>query len=387
MKDFRDNMMAVRRGIHALLCLWAMLVGPTSLTGCSKDDKEEEQLEVWPENLELDDSGMSTLTITSNTKWSVSTIADWLSFSTMSGVGNGQVTVSATNTSSTDRMAIVAVKADGVVRQVEVTQKIKSNTTDGPSSPAQESVLTINVSGVSFKMIRVEGGTFWMGATAEQLGDATEREKPMHQVTLSSYYIGETEVTQQLWQAVTGQKPTSDGEQWDSRNGLGPSRPAYGISWNDCQEFITKLNALTGRTFRLPTEAEWEFAARGGMKSKGYKYAGSNIIDDVAWYEENSFDKGSSSPDYGAHDVATKQPNELGLYDMSGNVFELCSDYWIDEYDSSAQINPTGPTTGFFRVCRSSCWISEPAGCRVAFRSFAGPADRLSVGGFRLALQ
>lgn len=338
-------------------------------------------MEVTPENLELDDSGKGTLTITSNAKWSISTTADWLSFSTLSGVGDGQVTVRA-NGSTADRTAIVTVKGEDISRQAVVTQAATETPSD-PETPTQESVLTINAAGVTFKMIRVEGGTFFMGATAEQMDEAYDDEKPAHSVTLSSYYIGETEVTQQLWQVVTGLTPTSDGEQWGSTYGIGKNRPAYYISWDDSQEFIMKLNALTGRTFRMPTEAEWEFAARGGNKSKGYKYSGSDTVGEVAWYAVNS--------DYGTHDVATKQPNELGLYDMSGNVWEWCSD-WADSnyYSSSPSVNPTGPLTvptGTNRVVRGGDWFLNATYCRTAKRDYADPYDRYYGNGIRLVLQ
>ena len=161
------------------------------------------------------------------------------------------------------------------------------------------------VNGVSFEMVRVEGGTFRMGATSEQEADDWDREKPVHSVTLSSYYIGKTEVTQALWKAVMGSNPSY----FKSDN-----QPVENVSWNDCHEFIRKLNALTGQNFRLPTEAEWEFACRGGNNSRGYKYSGSNNLGSVAWYDGNSGNK--------THPVGTKAPNELGIYDMSGNVWE-----------------------------------------------------------------
>ena len=237
---------------------------------------------------------------------------------------------------------------------------------------------TFTVGGVTFKMIYVEGGTFTMGATSEQGDDAYDREKPTHSVTLSSYSIGETEVTQALWQAVMGQKPTSDGSQWSSTYGLGGNYPAYHVSWNDCQDFIRRLNALTGENFRLPTEAEWEYAARGGNKSRGYKYAGSNNIDNVAWYYDNS---GSQT-----HNVATKSPNELGLYDMSGNVWEWCQD-WYGSYSSGSQTNPTGPSSGNSRVGRGGCWGRSARECRVSYRYYDTPVSRSSGLGLRLALQ
>ena len=233
------------------------------------------------------------------------------------------------------------------------------------------------VNGVSFKMKKVDGGTFQMGATEEQGSDADENEMPVHSVTLSKYWIGETEVTQALWYAVMGQRPTSDGDQWSSDMGLGDNYPAYWASWDDCQEFITRLNQLTGQSFRLPTETEWEFAARGGNSSQGYKYAGSNTIDDVAWFASNS----SSM----AHPVATKSPNELGLYDMNGNLMEWCQD-WYGNYSSSAQTDPTGPSSGSDRVLRSGSWYNNAKYCRVSFRYYITPSFRSSTVGLRLAL-
>ena len=227
---------------------------------------------------------------------------------------------------------------------------------------------TITVNGVSFTMIAVEGGTFKMGATSEQGSDADNDEKPVHNVTLSDYYIGETEVTQELWQAVMGTNPS---------NSKGNKKPVEQVSWNDCQEFITKLNNLTGKNFRLPTEAEWEYAARGGNKSKGYKYSGSNTILNVAWYISNS---GSQT-----HDVKTKQANELGIYDMSGNVWEWCQD-WYGSYSSSSQINPTGPAFGSDRVNRGGSWGNYAKYCRVSYRSTYYPDFRDDSLGLRLSL-
>ena len=224
---------------------------------------------------------------------------------------------------------------------------------------------SFTVKGVTFKMILVEGGTFTMGATAEQTGAASD-ESPAHQVTLSDYYIAETEVTQGLWKAVTGYSPDSEGPTWDSDCGLGNYYPAYWICYEDVQSFITQLNALTGVTFRMPTEAEWEYAARGGNQSKGYRYSGSNTIDNVAWYKGNS--------GYKTHLVATKAANELGLYDMSGNVSEWCSD-WYGSYSSSPQNNPKGPSSGSERVERGGNWFYDATHCQAANRQ----SCRLSV--------
>lgn len=244
----------------------------------------------------------------------------------------------------------------------------------------KENTLNISVNGVILKMKPVKAGSFIMGATAEQTG-ALDNEKPAHQVTITKdYYLGETEVTQALWYAVMGQSPTSDGDKWTAEKGLGDNYPAYYLSWNDCQEFITKLNQITGLTFRLPTEAEWEYAARGGNKAISQTlYSGSDIIDGVAWYRDNS----SSS----THAVAGKSANVLGLYDMSGNVCEWCNDWYGSSYYSdSPQTDPTGPTSGSGRVLRGGSWGNNAALCRVAFRDYNSVTIRNFIGGMRLAL-
>ena len=241
---------------------------------------------------------------------------------------------------------------------------------DGASSITESANgLCVNIKGVLFNMIRVDGGTFVMGATSEQGSDAEDDEKPVHNVTLGNYFIGETQVTQELWQAVMGSNP--------SRFTGYLQRPVESVSWNDCQEFIKKLNQLTGKTFRLPTEAEWEYAARGGSKSQGYKYAGSNTIGDVAWYAINS----SST----THPVRQKQANELGLYDMSGNVWEWCQD-WYGDYSSGSQTNPTGPSSGSYRVLRGGGWYNDAAYCRVSIRNYYSPESGGNDSGLRLSL-
>ena len=228
---------------------------------------------------------------------------------------------------------------------------------------------TFTVNGVSFTMVGVEGGTFTMGATSEQgTSDPYDDEYPTHSVTLSDFAIGETEVTQELWRAVMGNNPS---------HFSGTNLPVENVSWNDCQTFITKLNQLTGKNFRLPTEAEWEYAARGGNKSRGYKYAGSNTLSDVAWYSDNSSSK--------THPVKQKQANELGLYDMSGNVHEWCQD-WFGTYSSSAQTNPTGPASGSYRVNRGGGWYGSARSCRVSIRSSGTPTFYGYYLGLRLAL-
>jgi len=232
---------------------------------------------------------------------------------------------------------------------------------------ATKAVRTFTVGGVSFNMIRVEGGRFQMGAS-EKDTDAYSDEKPQQWVYLSDYYMGETVVTQALWKAVMGTNPSAF---------KGDNNPVEQVSWNDCQEFIKKLNEKTGQTFRLPTEAEWEYAARGGNKSKGYKYAGSNRIKEIAWFYDNSGEK--------THPVKTKKPNELGLFDMSGNVWEWCQD-WYGDYSNLEQTNPNGALSGSDRVNRGGCWVCTARGCRVSNRNSYPPTITFYDLGFRLAL-
>ena len=255
-----------------------------------------------------------------------------------------------------------------------------------------------SVAGVPIKMVKVTGGTFLMGAqSTNSIGDnydtdASSNESPVHQVTLSDYYIGETEVTQGLWEAVMKYNGScADGstisaygsDVWlgtdppSSYAGVGADYPAYYVSWEDIVNmFLPRLNSITGKTFRLPTEAEWEYAARGGNKSKGYKYSGSNNLGDVAWYCDNSSRE--------ANPVGTKAPNELGIYDMSGNVWEWCSD-WYGSYSSSAQSNPTGPSSGSGRVYRGGSWFNYAQNCRVSCRGYdLNPDYHYSFLGFRL---
>ncbi|HOY18121.1 MAG TPA: SUMF1/EgtB/PvdO family nonheme iron enzyme [Haliscomenobacter sp.] len=217
-------------------------------------------------------------------------------------------------------------------------------------------------------MVLVKGGTFKMGDDNSEYS----YEKPAHAVTLSDFYIAKTEVTQAMWRAVMGNNPSSfkDCDQC----------PVEQVSWDDVQEFIRKLNAKTNKKYRLPTEAEWEYAARGGAKSQAFTYAGSNILDEVAWYTSNSGSK--------THPVGQKKANELGLYDMSGNVYEWCQDWSDGEYyQKSPANNPQGPNTGSHRIYRGGSWYHIPIYARVVNRNSDTPDGRNSIIGFRLARQ
>ena len=232
-------------------------------------------------------------------------------------------------------------------------------------------VKSFTVNGVSFNMVLVNGGTFTMGDTSDEGDDANNNEVPTHSVTLNTYYIGETEVTQELWQAVMGSIPPGN-----ITTSKSSRKPVENVSWNDCQEFVMRLNSQTGSNFRLPTEAEWEFAARGGNSSRDYMYSGSNSIDEVAWFCNNS--------NY-VRNVAQKLPNELGLYDMSGNVKEWCQD-WYGDYSSDSQENPIGPSFGDGRVVRGGGHNFDASSCSVTRRSEVTPDFSIEGLGLRLAL-
>ena len=255
--------------------------------------------------------------------------------------------------------------------QTDVSSAVSSSPVQRLTAPStiSKDVITIPVKdGISIDMVKVEAGTFMMGATSE-MKDPGIDEKTVHQVNLTNdYYMGKYEVTQALWEAVMGSNPSKY---------KGDNLPVEMVSWNDCQEFISKLNSMTGRKFRLPTEAEWEYAARGGKKSRSYQYSGSSNISDVAWYDENSVNK--------THPVGTKQANELGIYDMTGNVWEWCSD-WYGFYSSSSQTNPTGADSGSGRVCRGGGWCDDAVCCRLSFRDCTPPDWRGYNLGLRLAL-
>lgn len=243
--------------------------------------------------------------------------------------------------------------------------------------PIEPSINVIPLSGdkifkvgtVSFTMKPVVGGDFIMGASQNRGADAESDEKPTHKVLIQSFYMGQFEVTQALWKAVMGENPSSFTDD--------DNKPVECVSWDDCQKFIRKLNAKLGVKFRLPTEAEWEYAARGGKKSKGYKYAGGNNLDAVAWHSGNSGQE--------THPVGRKIANELGLYDMAGNVWEWCAD-WYGIYSSNTTINPEGPSKGEYKVHRGGSWKFSELYCPVSFRYCDAPDCRFSQLGLRLCL-
>ena len=226
--------------------------------------------------------------------------------------------------------------------------------------------IEFEVNGVVFRMGKVESGSFSMGSNID-----AENASPINQVSLSDFYIGETEVTQALWYEVMGEDISAE---------ISLNLPVASVSWDDCQKFILNLNKLTGQTFSLPTEAQWEFAARGGILSKNYLYAGCSIddIDDFVWLWDNSSGR--------AHIVATKYPNELGLYDMNGNVSEWCSD-WYDVYSEYGSTDPKGPVSATYKVVRGGSWLDEMQDCTVSNRMWALPCNSSAGIGLRLVLE
>ncbi len=226
-------------------------------------------------------------------------------------------------------------------------------------------------------MVFVEGGTFKMGSnkTLNMENYKVSIGRPMHKVTLNSFRIGKYPVTQAQWFAVMHSFP-GDLEDKDCND-----CPITYVSWNDAQDFLKKLNGTTGKAYRLPTESEWEFSARGGNQSKGYEYSGSNTLDEVGWYIDNRDKKVSFSI------VGQKKSNELGIYDMSGSVMEWCMDYYGDSYyDNSPKDNPKGPSSGAFRIRRGGTTYSSAQECHVSYRSFGLPHLSINFQGFRVAL-
>lgn len=247
-------------------------------------------------------------------------------------------------------------------------------------APAANQDFTETAWGVNMKMIWVEGGDFLMGCTSEQGGNCDSDEQNVRRVTVDGFYIGMLEVTQSQWEKVVG---TSIYQQWTKADfsgspdyGVGPDYPMYCVSWDEAMEFCRLLSNKTGRTYTLPTEAQWEYAARGGNKNEGAKYAGSNVINAVAWYTDNT---GSST-----HIVGSKRANALGIYDMSGNVWEWCKDWYASSYVSYDTNNPVGPSSGSGRVNRGGSFSNDAYHCRVANRSLESPGSRYCNHGFRV---
>lgn len=351
------------------------------LGACSEEKPENSyistgshELSISEDSFEVDYKGKTLkIEIKSNSKWNVICNEDWISVDKSEGDGHGVLNISVAENPSKyySRFGQVQIAYDVVKVPIYIHQE-------------QQGLLKINVNNkMTFNMIPIEKGSFTMG-------DNSSDDNVDHQVEISKdYYMGETEVTQLLWMVATGSlMPTETGKQWDDDYKIGIYYPAYYISYSDCEKFIEKLNAMTGMKFRFPTEAEWEFAAKGGNKSKGYRYAGGNILGDVAWYKDNASSLGLKSPAYGTHEVKTKAPNELGLYDMSGNVREWCSD-WHEPYSVESQIDPTGPSTkprSAGRIYRGGSWGSDANECNVNTRDSHAESSRSAFVGLRLAL-
>lgn len=238
-----------------------------------------------------------------------------------------------------------------------------SETVTAPEETAPQTALPAPIQQLIADMVFVEGGTFQMGSN-----EGGDYDKAVHPVSLGNYHLSRFPITQEQWEALMGSNPS---------HFKGERNPVNYVSWNDCQQFIEKLNLLSGLDFRLPTEAEWEYAARGGKAFKGYTYSGSNDLDKVGWYAGNTNNK--------THPVGEKAANELGLHDMSGNVWEWCSDWYVGEYYKKApQSDPKGPGVGFFRVMRGGSFHDDTGNCRVSLRYFNEPENRNHHVGFRV---
>lgn len=368
------------KNLHIKLLSYALLtvIGFSTIALSSCGDKEEETipwnqqvlnvattlLEVGPE------AETYSVEVESNMSISVSSSEPWLMADVSSDSKKIRLYVPALPTSSCMRVATVEIHAGGKLANLKLKQVSDS--------------FTFSVSGngksAQFRMQRVSGGRFWMGNNS-----GYEWEGPVHEVTLTKgYYICDREVTQALWYAIMGRTPTSDySKQWSESLGLGDEYPAYYVSHSDCLDFITALNAKLsdqlpeGVSFRLPTEAEWEFAAKGGSQTHGYMFAGSDSINDVGWYRDNS--------NLDIRKVAMKAPNELGLYDMTGNLEEWCSDVY-DNYSSYDQTDPKGPGSGYRYVVRGGNYCLYPSQCTNTYRNTDSYLTREHFNGMRLAL-
>ena len=279
------------------------------------------------------------------------------------------------------RSAIVHHGYTEFVDDIRALIKEKESKAKEAKSQPIHPIQAISVNGVSFNMIKVQGGTFTIGATPEQESENPwDDERPAHEVAVTDYMIGETAVTQALWEAVMGvsiQEQSKKGTLGSSLRGVGANYPMYHISWYDCQEFVARLSQQTGKKFRLPTEADWEFAARGGNQGKGFKYAGSDTLGDVAWHDDGKTFE--TSP------VAQKHPNELGLYDMSGNVWEWCQDWYINYGVELTPAMMKSPKMS--HVTRGGSWNRAPRFCRVSVRGHSTPNERVNYVGLRVVME
>ncbi len=348
----------------------AIMLLPALLVGCDHPDDDssyngEAALEVLIKKVETSAKGGKGFTAyklykpLANAQIEAITDASWISEFNYDIPERISFKV-AQNSSADSREAIVKIIYPGVdpAPEFKIFQM---------GATVHEPVLTFDVNGVKFDMIFVAGDTFAMGATPEQKpGSPEQNEYPVHKVSLSDYYIAKYEVTQELWQAVMGSNP--------SEHQGNPQYPVDNINWFDAEAFVAKINEMTDGNFAMPTEAQWEFAARGGIKSEGYLYCGNKEPDPVAWYNENS---------QTTHEVGKLQPNELGLYDMSGNVGEWCHD-WFGSYPSELQVDPEGTEFGECRVWRGGGFFNFRQYVRPAFRGFCFPERGNNFFGFRL---
>ena len=374
-------------GMGLLLCLSAAV-----WTGCDKDkEKESEQEHAEMQILDIDGNVLSELYLEwvfesvfqlRNSghvvvEWEIPTLSEsWLECGKQSGeLAPGaseriELTVDRSKLPSEESEAVVSIGSTAGEMQLKVRVNI---------------VLPEAVTALEASMVYVDGGTFMMGATEEQGDDYDVDELLVHNVTLDGFYIGKFEVTQAQWEAVMG-TALSDiiTENAWPLYGVGDDYPMYYVNWNDATAFCGKLSELTGKAYRLPTEAEWEYAARGGQQADGTKYAGSDSIDEVAW-------SGGKENEDASHPVGQKTPNALGLYDMSGNVWEWCSDWYKSYYGSSPSVNPQGPSSGDrvlpYRVFRGGGWNYYAKGCRVSNRSGGMSNYRGYILGFRVVCE